>query len=271
MSGRLGKACHRIIGQLGEMTWAQWQELRHEAALIGTVSGYGCWPLSWVQTVRKAFARQILAIGVEPLWIVSATGVFVGVSVVVQLTFWAGATGQSQMLGPLLVAVVARELGPLLINLIVIVRSGSAMITELGVLKIKGEVAALEARGCDPLTHLVLPRMLGMATATFCLTILFILVAFASGYLFAVSMGKGSRDLLLFVDTISNAIQPKDVFNILAKSIIPALFASAACCIGGLGIGTLVTEIPTVTQRALTRSVAALFVISATVSLLTYR
>ena len=44
-------------------------------------------------------------------------------------------------------AVVARELGPLLINLIVIVRSGSAMTTELGVLKINGEVRALEAQG----------------------------------------------------------------------------------------------------------------------------
>jgi hypothetical protein len=50
------------------------------------------------------------------------------------------------LLGPLLVAVVARELGPVLINLIVIVRSDSAMTTELGVLKINGEVRALERR-----------------------------------------------------------------------------------------------------------------------------
>ena len=65
-------------------------------------------------------------------------------------------------------------------------------------------------------------------------------------------------------------VQPKDVFNILAKSILPALFASASCCIGGLGVGGSVAEIPHATQRALTRSVAGLFVISAVVSLLTY-
>ena len=69
---------------------------------------------------------------------------------------------------------------------------------------------------------------------------------------------------------MSRAIQPKDVLNILAKSILPALFASASCCIGGLGVGESVTEIPHATQRALTRSVAGLFVISAVVSLLTY-
>ena len=167
-------------------------------------------------------------------------------------------------------AVVARELGPVLINLIVIVRSGSAMTTELGVLKISGEIRALETRGSDPFLHLVMPRVLGVAVSTFCLTIVFILVTFASGHLFAAWMGKGSRDVLLFADSVSKAIHPNDVVSILAKSILPALFASACCCIGGLGVGSSDTEIPQATQRALTRSVAGLFVISAVVSLLTY-
>src|SRR5205814_2068528 len=122
----------------------------------------------------------------------------------------------------------------------------------------------------DPFRQLVMPRVLGVAVSTFCLTIVFILVAFASGYLFAAWLGKGNRDLFLFADTVSNAIQAKDIFNILAKTILPALFASASCCIGGLGVGRLDAEIPSATQRALTRSVAGLFVISAIVSLLTY-
>jgi phospholipid/cholesterol/gamma-HCH transport system permease protein len=137
-----------MLGALGAVVWAQWDEVRHVAAVIGTVFCIAFWPRSWVRTVRKAFARQVLAIGVEPLWFVGAVAVFVGISVVVQLSFWAGEAGQSQLLGPLLVAVVARELGPVLINLVVIVRSGSAMTTELGVCKIKGEVRALEA-GAD--------------------------------------------------------------------------------------------------------------------------
>jgi phospholipid/cholesterol/gamma-HCH transport system permease protein len=215
-------------------------------------------------------ARQVLAVGVEPLGFVCGVAVFVGITVVVQLSFWAGEAGQSQLLGPLLVTVVARELGPLLINLVVIVRSGSAMTTELGVLKISGEVRALEGQGSDPFLHLVMPRVLGVAVSTFCLTMVFILVAFTSGYLFAAWMGRGSRDLLVFADTVSSAVQPKDVLNILAKSILPALFAGASCCLGGLGIGGLVADIPRATQRALTRSVVGLFVISAAVSLLTY-
>ncbi|MCL4788501.1 MAG: ABC transporter permease [Verrucomicrobia bacterium] len=260
----------RLIGSLGEGVWAQWQALRHAAAVIGTVFGAGAQPRCWNRPVWTALARQVLAIGVEPLGFVGAVAVFVGISVVVQLTFWVGEAGQSHLLGPLLVAVVARELGPLLINLIVIVRSGSAMTAELGVLKLNGDVRALEARGNDPFLHLVMPRVLGIAVATLCLTMVFILVAFASGYLFAAWLGKGSRDVLLFADTVSRAIQLKDLLNILAKSVLPALFASASCCLGGLGVGGSVAEIPPATQRALTRSVAGLFVIAAVVSLLTY-
>ena len=260
----------RLAGSLGARARAQCDELRHGAAVIGTALKVSARPRYWGRPVRRAFAGQVLAIGVEPLWFVGALALFVGISVVVQLMFWVGEAGQSQLLGPLLVAAVARELGPLLINLVVIVRSGSAMTTELGVLKINGGVRELEAQGGDAFLQLVMPRVLGMAVSTFCLTIVFILVAFASGYLFAAWMGIGSRDVLLFADTLSRAIQPKDIFNILAKSILPALFASASCCIGGLGVGESVTDIPPATQRALTRSVAGLFFISAAVSLLTY-
>ena len=273
IAGRAGAGNRRgrqTLAGVGDFAWTQWYEVRHTAAVIGTVLWFSVRPQHWVRAVRTAFARQILAIGVEPLWFVGAVAVFVGISVVVQLTVWTGEAGQSQLLGPLLVAIVARELGPVLINLVVIVRSGSAMTTELGVLKINGEVRARETQGGDPFLQLVLPRVLGTAVSTFSLTVVFILVAFASGYLFAAWTGKGSRDLFLFVDTVAGAFQPKDVFNILAKSILPALFASASCCVGGLGVGGSVAEIPQVTQRALTRSVAGLFVISVAVSLLTY-
>jgi phospholipid/cholesterol/gamma-HCH transport system permease protein len=269
-AGKLQNALVRAIGRLGEKVWAQWDELRHAAAVIGTVLYICVRPRSWVRTVRNMFAQQVLAIGVEPLGFVCGVAVFVGISVVAQLTFWVGEAGHSQLLGPLLVAVVARELGPVLTNIVVVVRSSSAMAAELAVLKISGEVRTLEAQGSDPFLYLVMPRVLGMAVSTFCLTIVFILVAFASGYLFAAWVGKGSHDMLLFADTVSSAVRPNDVFSILAKSILPALFASASCCIGGLGVGGSVTEILRAMQWAVTRSVAGPFVISAVVSLLTY-
>jgi phospholipid/cholesterol/gamma-HCH transport system permease protein len=260
----------RVIGGLGEMVWAQWDELRHAAAVIGTVLYVCVRPRYWVRTVRRAFVRQIMAIGVESVGFVSGVAVFVGITVVVQLAFWVREAGQSQMLGPLLVAVVARELSPVLTSLVVIVRSGSAMATELGIMKIGGRVHVLEAQGISPFLYLVMPRILAATVSTFCLTIVFILVALASGYLFGAIAGKSSRDLLLLANTVFSAVRPKDVLAILSDSILPALFASASCCIGGLDVGGSLTEVPQATQRALVRSVAGLFVISTVVLLLTY-
>jgi len=259
----------RVVSKLGEKAWEQWDELRHGAAVIGTVVCFSFKPRSWGRAARKLFARQVLAVGVEPLWFVCGVAAFVGISVVVQLASWTGKAGQSELLGPLLVAVVARELGPLLTNIVVIARSSSAMATELGVLKVDGELRVPEALGNDPFLHLVMPRVLGVAVSTFCLTIVFILVALASGFLFGAWLGNGSRDAWFFTDTVLNALHPQDMVAILAKSVLPALFTSASSCIGGLGVGS-VTDIPHATQRALTRSIAGLFVISAVVSLLTY-
>lgn len=258
------------LGRLGETVWAQWDELRHAAAVIGTVLYVGVQPRYWVHTVRGAFSRQVVAIGVESVGLVCGVAIFVGITVVVQLAFWVEQVGQSQLLGPLLVAVVARELGPVLVGIVVIVRSGSAMATELGIMKTDGRVDALEAQRISPFIYLVMPRVLAAAVSIFCLTILFILVALASGYLFGAMVGKGSRDLMLFVDTVSRAVRPRDVLVILSKSILPALFAGASCCIGGLDVGESLTEVPHATQHALVRSVVGLFVISTIVSFLTY-
>src|ERR1041384_3874455 len=138
------------FAQLGKAVWGQWDELRHAAAVIGTVLYRSVQPRYWMRQRPNLVARQVLAVGVEPLGFVCGVAAFVGMSVVVQLAFWTGKAGQSQMLGPLLVAVVARELGPLLTNIIVIVRSSSAMATELGVRKVNGEVRGLEDPGNDP-------------------------------------------------------------------------------------------------------------------------
>ena len=260
----------RVIGGLGEMVLAQWDELRHAAAVIGTVLYVCVQPRYWVRAVRRAFVRQIVTIGVDSIALVCGVAVFVGTTVVAQLAFWVEQAGQSQMLGPLLVAVVARELGPVLIGIVVIVRSGSAMVTELGIMRTDGRVDALEAKELSPFLCLVMPRVLATAVSAFCLTIVFILIAFASGYLFGAMVGTGSRDLLLLVDTVSRAVHPRDVLAIVSKSIVPALFAGASCCIGGLDVGESVTEVPQATQRALVRSLVGLFVISTVVSFLTY-
>jgi phospholipid/cholesterol/gamma-HCH transport system permease protein len=211
-----------------------------------------------------------VVLGVESVAFVSGVAVFVGITIVVHLVFWIGLAGQSQLLGPLLVTIVVRELAPVLVSLIMIVRSGSAMATELGIMKIDGRVDALAAQEGAPLLILVLPRVLGAAVSAFCLTIVFILVAFASGYLVGALGGKGSRDPLLLATSVLGAIGPQDVLAVLGNSVVPGLYTAASCCVGGLDVGMSLAEVPRATQRALVHSVIGLFGISTIVTVLTY-
>jgi phospholipid/cholesterol/gamma-HCH transport system permease protein len=258
----------RLLEGTGRAVWEHWREIKNAAAMIGTALTVAVRPSYWTRGVRATFARQVTAMALEPLFFVGGVAVLAGISVVVQLSYWVGLTGQSQLLGPLLVTIVARELAPVLINFVVIVRSGSAMATELGVLKLNGELAELEAAGRDTFGEIVVPRVLGMALATFSLTFVFTLTALFSGFVVSAVQGKGSGDLWLFADSISRAIQTHEVINVLGKSILPALFAGVSCCIGGLGVTQSVSAIPLATQRALTRSIAGVFIICSTISLL---
>ncbi|HYE30149.1 MAG TPA: ABC transporter permease, partial [Methylomirabilota bacterium] len=160
--------------------------------------------------------------------------------------------------------------GPILANLIIITRSSSPMAMELATMKSKGVINTMAKDGNDPFTVLVLPRVLGFALSTFGITLIFILVALASGYAFGAWLGTGSRNLWYFTETVLTALHPEDMLSITAKSILPALFSGATCCIAGLDVSDLSSDAARVTQRALTRSVAGLFVISALVSALTY-
>ena len=261
--------CLKPLAKIGAFTWEQARGVGYVAAVLGTLLFLGAQPRRWRRTVRAAFARQVLLAGVESVRFTCVVAVLVGISVVVQLQVWSGRVGQSQMLGPLLVAVVARELGPLLANFVLIVRAGSAMTTELGVMKAGGEVRVLQALGVEPLLFVVMPRVVAMAVAAFSLTVLFVLVAFVSGYLFGQLLGE-SKLPSVFLVGVFKAVQPLDAVGICAKSILPALVTGVICATEGLSVGASVAEVPAITKRALARSLGALFFASALISLLMY-
>ncbi len=147
MAGGFPRTLWRGMGRVGEATWARWDQLIDTAAVLGTVLLVSVQPRSWVRPVRRAFVHQIVVLGVESVAFVSGVAVFVGITIVVHLVFWIGLAGQSQLLGPLLVTIVVRELAPVLVSLIMIVRSGSAMATELGIMKIDGRVLSRASSG----------------------------------------------------------------------------------------------------------------------------
>jgi phospholipid/cholesterol/gamma-HCH transport system permease protein len=227
-------------------------------------------PSTWRRTVRDALARQVLFSAVDATPFTVMVAFLVGISVVVQAQLWLGRVGQSHLLGPVLVAVVIRELGPLLANIIVIGRSGNAIAAELGHMRLSGEVRVLDAQGLDPLLYLVVPRALAMMTAVLCLTVIFIFVCLFSGYWFGWLLGARTGGMLEFLESVARAIGPWDVVNVVAKSLVPGLLAGVICSTEGLSVADTITDVPKAIARAVQWSVVVLFFTSALISLLTY-
>ena len=258
------------LAAVGKMTRQFFGDLQYFAAILGTTLVIGAQPRQWRRTVRKVFAEQLLQFGVKSVRFVLVLAVLVGISVVVQLDVWTGKLGQSQKLGPLLVAVVARELAPLFANFVLIVRGGSAIATELGLMKAGGEVRVLEAQGIEPMPFLVMPRVVAMAVSAFCLTVIFVVVAFASGFGFGAIIGQTNPDPSVFTMSVFKAVRPFDAIGLLVKCLLPALLTGVICCSEGLSVEGGVTDVPLAVKKALARSLGALFLTSVVVSFLSY-
>ena len=237
-----------LLGGVGSLAWEKLRELQYLAAVLGTTLFQGAQPRRWRRPVRGVLAQQVVLYGVESIRFILIIAVLVGISIVVQLDVWTGKLGQSQKLGPLLVVVVARELGPLFANFVLIVRGGSAIATELGLMKAGGEVRVLQAQGIEPLTFLVMPRVIAMAVSAFCLTVIFVLAAFASGFGFGAFIGQGNPDPTVFLNSVFKAVHPFDAIGLLVKCLLPALLTAVLCATEGLSVEGDATAVPRATQ-----------------------
>lgn len=258
------------VARLGNYTLGLYQELRYLAAILWSVFQLSAKRQTWVRTVRAELIRQIYSTGVQATRFVLYVSIAVGISVVAQSLVWMQKIGQTKLLGPLLVTVLIREAVPVLTNLLAIGRNGTTMTAELGQMTISGEVRVLDSQGLDPFVYLVLPRVLGMCIAVFCLNLLFLVGSFFSGYLFSTLLSPNISDPITFVQSILDSINFLDLVNFMAKSLLPALFTGVICCSEGLRLTGSAVDIPAATKRALANSVRALFLTSSLVSLLTY-
>ncbi|MDB5298321.1 MAG: hypothetical protein JWO31_4304, partial [Phycisphaerales bacterium] len=237
------------------------------AVAVGAVGAATLSPRTWrTPLARRALARQIVSIGAEGLPLTAAAALLTGVLVVVQADVWLRRVGQTQLFGPLMAIVVIREVGPLLINLIAIARSGGAMVVEVGNMSLAGEVAVLDALGIHRFGFLVVPRAAAMGVSILCLTFVFVCVSLASGFVVGAGLGYIPGRPAGFLFDVLDAVAPVDVVNLLIKSVAPGLITATVCCAHALTASSAPGGLSRAAALAVQRSVLALFVVSATVS-----
>ncbi|WP_315707109.1 MULTISPECIES: ABC transporter permease [unclassified Bradyrhizobium] len=129
---------------------------------------------------------------------------------------------------------VLREIGVLLVAIMIAGRSGSAYTAELGSMKMREEIDALRTMGFDPIEVLILPRMLALVIALPILAFLGDIAALYGGGLVAWLYGGVQPEafLLRLRDAISI-----DHFKVgLLKAPVMAAVIGIVACVEGLSV-----------------------------------
>lgn len=154
-----GALCHRLLATFGR-------------------------PFGSLRLMVREYALQIYRVAVCGWPMVALAGLFLGLSIIVYLAAQLRKIHLEELIGSLLVILVVRELGPILTALLVLLRSGTAMIVEIGAMQLDRELESLELMGIDPETFIGAPRFWGLIVSLSILYGIFLFSAIIGGYLF---------------------------------------------------------------------------------------
>lgn len=129
---------------------------------------------------------------------------------------------------------VLREIGVLIVAIMVAGRSGSAYTAEIGSMKMREEIDALRTMGRDPIEVLILPRILALVVALPLLTFIGAMAALYGGLL--VAWFYGGMDQAIYVARLKEAISLTHFEVGMIKAPFMALVIGAVACAEGLKV-----------------------------------
>jgi phospholipid/cholesterol/gamma-HCH transport system permease protein len=243
--------------------------------VVRTIHGLGAFALITLGVTVTKFGHssrvitplvrsQIYRAGLRLLPMVSFLGVALGLVIIGQAVtllnkYGAGAQNYA---GVVMVAVVVRELGPLVTALLVLARVGTAIVIDLSTQRALGEVEALEALGIDPIHYLVVPRVWGLAVSIFSLTVYMIIISLFAGYLFAfiqdVPLKPGE-----YFDQLASSLRWEDFLLLGLKTLTFGGLIAVITCYQGLAHPVRIEDVSNVTTNAVVESVMACILIDA--------
>jgi phospholipid/cholesterol/gamma-HCH transport system permease protein len=224
-------------------------------------------PINWRRSVRAEFHRALKQAGPDSLPTVLVTGSVVGLAMVYQALYWLQMAGEIGKVGHVLVLVLVRDLAPILVGFIVLGRSGTVALVELGTMQQRGQVRRLDAMGIDPLIYLLMPRVLALAVATFALAVLFIATALVVGYLAGFALGAIKISLWGFLDNVVLAMEPRDYIVFPVKTLAIGFVIGLSCGFVALNPAQRVSDMRALLPHGFVRAVLAVLVVETALAL----
>jgi phospholipid/cholesterol/gamma-HCH transport system permease protein len=129
---------------------------------------------------------------------------------------------------------VLRELGVVMVSMMVAGRSASSYTAELGSMKMREEIDALRTMGLDPMEILILPRVVALVVALPALAFIGAITALFGAFLVCWLTAGMSAEI--FLARLRDAISVDDFIVGMVKAPFIALTIGIVACVEGLSV-----------------------------------
>ncbi len=178
--------------------------------------------------------HQLDRVGWQAIGIILLITFLIGAIIAQQGFFHFHKFGADYYVVDLVGILVVREIGVLIVAIMVAGRSGSSYTAELGSMKMREELDALKTMGLDPVDVLMLPRVLALVVALPILTFLGDAAALYGGGIVAWLYGGMSPDI--YVARLREAISITHFEVGMIKAPFMALVVGVIACAEGLRV-----------------------------------
>jgi len=193
--------------------------------------------------------QQVFNSGALSLVIIMLSGLFVGMVLGLQGFQLLQRFGSEEALGTASTIGLVKELGPVITALLFAGRAGTALASELGLMRATDQLSAMEMMAVDPIERVVVPRFLGGVITMPLLAAIFSLIGIYGAQLVGVQlMGVDSGS---FWSQMRAGVDLRDVDEGLVKSCI----FGVACSLIAVYQGYYATPTAEGVGRATTRTV----------------
>ena len=207
------------------------------------------------------FIEQCYLIGYTTLPIVAILSFFIGSVLALQSGYAAQNLGPKQFIGLLVGLSMARELGPVMVAVLLAGRVGSAIAAELASMKVYQEIDALETMNIPPARILVMPRLAAVLVMMPVLTIIADLVGWFGGAIVAKYTHFISIEPESYFATMRQYMDFSDVWNGLVKAEVFGFGVVLVCCNIGLNTRGGPREIGAAVTKAVVTSLILILVL----------
>jgi len=183
----------------------------------------------------REFGMALLNIGWLSLPVVGLTAIFTGGALALQI-YAGGARFNAEAVVPQIVAIgMVRELGPVLVGLMIAARVTSSIAAEIATMKVTEQIDALVTLSTHPMKYLTVPRVLAALITVPALVAVGDIIGIAGGYTVA-TQNLGFNPAAYLKNTV-DFLETRDIVSSLVKGAAFGLIAATMGCYYGMNSG----------------------------------